>query len=1124
MLYAHRTQKFQNLSKALESYKIESGIIDIAMEYLDISKNRNNTLLDKIPVQSYLKDWGKYYNLEKAVQREILSVKNHELIERYILLSQALYGNDSYDFIRIVYAKTSKNDDEETITKALSSRYGDKAEACYYAIYLSYCKDSKILSTNKSPQICLDAIEFVKDPAVIAILCAKALNQIPVPEKMSLMEKVVFSKIIKSHTENNVIVNKLIECVKGLISPTKPFGTRLLLAVGEGAYFSDELKKYFIKYITAYRVSVAENAIDKLQNPKRILNLIAEVPECMTSSYISSLSEKYDIEKDYLKEYFRMLAVKHTEEYIKAMNEVSDIKKSSQMENIRVDSNPEYKHMKNNLKEKTQIRLAKDFSAVFGTHKKEVHDYINGNLDFSDIADYIDVNMSSTTAGYFKGYISAYGRDEFIKRVITVMAFMKSWGVFYFIRTYVDFDIEENTEQFTEILIEQVADGEIILERIGEMIDTSYVSDRLIIEFSKAIAKHIKIFADVDVKQMSVTSRCLYLMSLATADRNKYKKQILSVAGDTSKKVKETLTATVSVEWREDIIELLKSKKSTFRELAISVIEKNNDGTYKEELEKAFEKEKSDKLKTRIAGLIGLSITENSVSENKTSVNIVASLAKGAKAKKVAWLFEQPYKMVNFKDGEKVPEDYLKTLIILYSDMPSIAINNTAVEIAEKIDPDDLNNFAVEVFRRWVGKGATAKTKWVMWFCGVHGGHSMIETLMKYIKEWSENSRGAIASEAVYAMAVNGSSEALLNVDSMARKFKHRQVRNSANDALVKASELLGITKEELSDRIVPDMGFNEQMCRVFDYGKRQFNVYLTPTLEIEIYNGDKKVKNMPKVGANDDKAIAEKSYNDFKVMKKQIKTVIENQKQRLEYVLMCDRKWNCEDWKKLFVKNPVMHCFAIGLIWGIYNGSELIESFRYMDDGSFTNIEEDEFEIPENSSIGLVHPIELTDEQKNTWIEQLSDYEITQPFNQLTRPCYKPTEKELNSDEITRFEGVSIGSYTLRGKLTKQGWETGEPMDAGFFEEFVRNDVIKCTKNSDGTTVYDGYHTEIAFDGMCIDYMEAEDVHLGKLIFKNYNSRYYTNNLKIKDVNLRYFSEIIMQLSSFGNTEDKGV
>lgn len=407
-----------------------------------------------------------------------------------------------------------------------------------------------------------------------------------------------------------------------------------------------------------------------------------------------------------------------------------------------------------------------------------------------------------------------------------------------------------------------------------------------------------------------------------------------------------------------------------------------------------------------------------------------------------------------------------------------------------------------------------------MWFCGVHGGHGMIETLMSYIKEWSEHSRGAIASEAVYAMAVNGSSEALMNVDGISRKLKHKQVRSSANKALEKASELLGITKEELSDKIVPDMNFDEKMCRTFDYGNRKFNVYLTPNLEIEIYNGEKKVKNMPKPGVNDDKELAIQSYNDFKIMKKQIKTVAESQKQRLEYVLMCDRRWTCKNWKNLFVKNPIMHCFAIGLIWGIYEGAELKESFRYMDDGSFTNIEEDEIQLPENALIGLVHPIELSEEQKNAWIEQLSDYEITQPFNQLARKCFKPTPEELNMDKITRFDGISIGNYTLRSKLTKQGWSTGMPLDAGFFEEFERNDILRCVKNSDGTTSYEGYYTKIEFDGMGIDSMEAEDVNLGVLVFKNYNAGYKDNNLKIKDVNLRYFSEIIMQLTLLGNAE----
>ena len=52
----------------------------------------------------------------------------------------------------------------------------------------------------------------------------------------------------------------------------------------------------------------------------------------------------------------------------------------------------------------------------------------------------------------------------------------------------------------------------------------------------------------------------------------------------------------------------------------------------------------------------------------------------------------------------------------------------------------------------------------------------------------------------------------------------------------------------------------------------------------------------------------------------------------------------------------------------------------------------------------------------------------------------------------------------------------------------------------------------------MGIDYMEAEDVTLGKLVFKNYNAGFKDKKLKIKDVNPRYFSEVIMQLSSLGN------
>lgn len=1110
MLYSQNHQSFPKLSKAMENYGVEDAVITLALEYLDTSKERNNSLLERIPVQSYVNDWFKKENFSNAVKREIISMNKSELTERYVLLIQAMYMENSGEFINFIYdiwGDLGKHDKE--IIEILQSRYGDKAKACWCAIFVMYFNNKYNSFRNDyiNPQVCIDAVDFAVNPRIKALLCALALNMTEIPENRSLMEK-LFTK-----PKENPIVVKALEYISDLAKVNSDIEVQIALA--EGSYFSDKMKQQFIaNFSKANSYKITKYAFNKLVNHDRISNLILEIPECVDSKFIRNISIDIGVSK--LKEYFGLIAVKYTDEYVNAMNTVPDISIAKQMEDIIIQSNPKYIAKENALKEKTRVRISKGIADCFPNNKEQIRKYLMGSIKFQDITNLESYNLKSNNN---LNYISAYGVDDFMKRLITVCTFIdNSQNLYYFIRNYIKFDIRNKSEQYIEILLEQEVNPADIIEKLGKIIDDSYEGKNIFLPISKSVAKYIEKFEDVDVKSMSVTSRCIYLTALGTSDRNKYKSKILAMSGDTSKKIKETLAEIISVNWHDDIVELLQAKKIGSRELAVSVIEKNNNGTFKEELEKAFEKEKSEKLKVRIAGLIGVNI-QNTNSEQSADVNVFASLAKGQKAKKVAWLFEQPYKTLNFNDGNEVPEDYLKTLIILYSDMPSIAINKTAVEFAEKINPRDLNDFTVEVFRRWVAKGATAKTKWVMWFCGVHGGHGMIETLMSYIKEWAEHSRGAIASEAVYAMAVNGSSEALMNVDSISRKFKHKQVRSSANKALEKASELLGITKEELSDRIVPDMNFDERMCRTFDYGKRQFNVYLTPTLEIEIYNGEKKVKSMPKPGVNDDKELAEQSYNDFKIMKKQIKTVVANQRQRLEYVLMCDRKWTCENWKKLFVKNPVMHCFAIGLIWGIYKDSELTESFRYMDDGSFTNIDEDEIQLPENASIGLVHPIELSEEQKNAWIEQLSDYEITQPFNQLTRQCFKPTPEELNMNKITRFEGVSIGNYTLRGKLTKQGWETGIPMDAGFFEEFLRNDIFRCVRNSDVTTSYEGYYTEIRFSGMGIDYMEAENVTLGELIFMDLCNK-KRKNLNIKDVNPRYFSEIIMQLTLLGNAE----
>ena len=380
----------------------------------------------------------------------------------------------------------------------------------------------------------------------------------------------------------------------------------------------------------------------------------------------------------------------------------------------------------------------------------------------------------------------------------------------------------------------------------------------------------------------------------------------------------------------------------------------------------------------------------------------------------------------------------------------------------------------------------------------------------KQIQEWPQHARGAMAAEAVKALALNGSAQALLLVDQISRKFKFRQVKAAAAQALDFAAASLGISREELEDKIVPTLGFGENMERIFDYGSRQFAVYLTPALELEIQDGEgKRLKNMPAPGKRDEEEKAAAAYEEFKQLKKQLKTVAANQKLRLEQALTSERLWKAGQWKELFVKNPVMHQFAIGLIWGIYTDGALGDTFRYMEDGSFNTVDEEEFDFPDEGMVGLVHPIELSEEALAAWKEQLADYEVTQPISQLERPMYRVAETEKGTKELTRFGGMLINGLSLSGKLLGMGWYRGSVQDAGVYSTFYREDgEIGIELEFSGSYVGDE-NEEVTVYGAA--FYKAGTVERGSYVYDTIKAE---NQYALDAVPARYFSEMVLQLS----------
>ena len=622
---------------------------------------------------------------------------------------------------------------------------------------------------------------------------------------------------------------------------------------------------------------------------------------------------------------------------------------------------------------------------------------------------------------------------------------------------------------------------------------------------------------------------------VATNDKdNSNKAEIIKMFGDPSSEVRRTVVSESSKhkEFESDVIELLKAKKMAVRESAIDILFKWGSENYREILLDAADNEKSAKLADRIRD--GLNVEKPVSDDGKiiTPKELVESLHKGGRNKKILWIYSTPAPVVHFKDGSEADDKYMQAIMLCYTSMIMFERSDQANLLAAQLNEDELKAFSAEMLSRFLSDGAESKKKWVLNFAAIHGGDELIDTFLHYIKEWSENMRGAIAADAVKAMALNGSSLALMTVDNMAHKYKHKQVKNAAAVALERAAEALGITSDQLADKIVPDLGFDENMQRIFDYGTRKFKVYLTPTLELEIFDeNDKKLKNIPAPGKRDDAETAKKSNSEFKAMKKQLKNVISIQKMRLETALLADRRWEKSAWEELFVKNPVMHSFAIGLIWASYENDTLSQTFRYTEEGTFNTFDEDEYELPENSVIGLVHPIELDEDTLSGWKEQLEDYEITQPIEQLNRPLYRVEDNEVGKLDLTRFEGRKINCMSLLGRTAKYGWQKGSVQDAGCFYIFYREDITKCTKKEDGTAVVEGNAVELTFEGMYVG-GEDYDVAVGKVRFYkpgtvSYGSYVYdhvddSKAIPLDKISPRYFSEIVNQLELITKTAEK--
>ncbi len=344
----------------------------------------------------------------------------------------------------------------------------------------------------------------------------------------------------------------------------------------------------------------------------------------------------------------------------------------------------------------------------------------------------------------------------------------------------------------------------------------------------------------------------------------------------------------------------------------------------------------------------------------------------------------------------------------------------------------------------------------------------MVAIIMKQIKTWCEESRGKMAENLALALGTIGTKKALRAIDELARKYKTKQknVGESAMKAFENAAIVMNLTAFELADKIIPNFDF-ENTYENLVIKDKNYRAFVDASFEMVFMDDNgKKIKKLP---AGADKEMADR----FKLISKELKEALKFIKPRMEFYMVVQRLWPIFEWKELYLVNPVVFPFTLSTVWGLFENGVLKTTFTSLDDCSLVDVNYEPIEMTDNQQIGIVHPLELTEEIISEWKTYMIDNKIEQSFAQLSRPIFPLAEDKKACKYDTSYVEINLNSGKFVRLLDNLGWIKGSVVDGGTVSSYYKtfkNNNITAFINFEGYLImgyYEDYEEDLSIAGV---------------------------------------------------------
>ena len=335
--------------------------------------------------------------------------------------------------------------------------------------------------------------------------------------------------------------------------------------------------------------------------------------------------------------------------------------------------------------------------------------------------------------------------------------------------------------------------------------------------------------------------------------------------------------------------------------------------------------------------------------------------------------------------------------------------------------------------------GSATGSKGLLAIASTCAGAGAAAPTFRYLKEWY----GQRASQGKALIAMLGwiehpsATQLMLSIGS---RFRTKSFQEEAVRQAEQLAERKGWSLEELADRTIPSAGFDENGELELSYGARAFTGRLLPDFKLELYNPDgKKVASLPEPRGDDDAELAKDAKKAWSAAKKELKGIVDLQGSRLYEALCTARSWPSEDWEAYLNRHPIVRRLGQRLAWIELSADGGKRSFRPLDDGTLTDLDDNAFQLAPDTRVCMAHASLLPEDESARWLQHFEDYAVAPLFRQFGGGNFALPEDKQRDDKLEDFRGHVLDSFALRGRAGKLGYQRGGTEDGGWFFEYTK-------------------------------------------------------------------------------------